>query len=129
MSIENSPVIGNWYRRSDRPQPFHVVAFDPVADSIDVEYFDGTVDEWPLSHWYLLDLEVCEAPQDWTGPFDNIERDDIGESESATGPEDWQDALPEPAATMDLGAFEEPSSLLRSAGRKPGGGGQAKTRR
>lgn len=69
------PEVGSWYRRLDRPQPFQVVAFDEDAATIDIEYFDGTVDEWPLTHWRSLPIESCAAPEDWTGPFDNLDDD------------------------------------------------------
>lgn len=84
MDYEAPPVVGQWYRRADRPQPFQVVAFDDAAATVDLEYFDGTVDEWPLAHWYALAPEPCEPPQDWTGPYDDIERDDLGTSEDGT---------------------------------------------
>lgn len=130
MSIESSPVVGSWYRRLDRPQAFHVVACDPAADTIDIEYFDGTVDEWPLSHWYLLDIEPCDAPQDWTGPFDNIERDDLGESGSEVASEDWQQSLPEAESAIDTEAFEESlQAPPRAAVRTRRSGPAPKTRR
>ncbi|MDR3417470.1 MAG: hypothetical protein P4L83_14945 [Nevskia sp.] len=74
---ELPPVVGGWYRRVDRPQPFQVVAFDPEARTVDIEYFDGTVDEWPSEHWYSLELEPCAAPQDCSGAFDDIEPDEL----------------------------------------------------
>ena len=76
LQLEAPPVVGAWYRRADRPQPFQVVAIDEHAETIELEYFDGTVDEWPLSHWADLAIEPSEPPQDWTGPFDGIEREE-----------------------------------------------------
>lgn len=77
MGTRERPVVGDWYRRADRPQAFRVVAVDRGAGTIDVEYFDGTVDEWPVTHWHNLDIEAAEAPNDWTGPFDDLEQDDV----------------------------------------------------
>lgn len=76
MGYAGRPRIGGWYRRLDRPQAFQVVAIDERGQTVDVEYFDGTVDEWPLSHWHGLEIEACEAPQDWSGPFDDVDSDD-----------------------------------------------------
>lgn len=96
MDFQADPVIGSWYRRLDRPQAFQVVAFDRHADSVDIEYFDGTLDEWPLEHWHALPIEPCDAPQDWTGPFDNIERDDLGPTDLFMEPEDWREPIEGP---------------------------------
>lgn len=71
------PIVGEWYRRQDRPQPFHVVAVDGDSGTVDVEYFDGTIDEWPVEHWAVLEIGPCEAPQDWSGPFDDVQADDL----------------------------------------------------
>lgn len=70
MRAAQPPVVGQWYRRSDQSQPFHVVAFDGADQTVDVEYFDGTIDEWPLSHWHGLDIEPSGAPPDPSGAFD-----------------------------------------------------------
>lgn len=71
------PRVGEWYRRQDRPQPFHVVAVDEDSGTVDIEYFDGTIDEWPADHWAALEIEPCGAPQDWSGPFDDVRPDDL----------------------------------------------------
>lgn len=68
---ELRPVIGQWYQRADRPQPFQVVAIDEHDETVEIEYFDGTVDEWPLSHWHGLDIGPSGAPPDASGVFDD----------------------------------------------------------
>ena len=70
-----APEVGQWYRRIDRPQPFQVVAIDADAETIDVEYFDGTVDEWPASHWLDLAIEPRGAPPDPSGALDEGDGD------------------------------------------------------
>ena len=65
------PLVGQWYRRADRQQPFHVVATNAGDRTVDVEYFDGTLDEWPLSHWHCLDIEETGAPPDASGALDD----------------------------------------------------------
>ena len=66
-----APVVGQWYQRADRPQPFQVVATDDDEQTVDVEYFDGTIDEWPLSHWQELDIQPSCAPPDTRGALDD----------------------------------------------------------
>jgi hypothetical protein len=70
MKIMHAPQVGHWYQRTDRPQPFHVVATNQADQTVDIEYFDGTVDEWPLSHWHGLDIEETGAPPDSSGALD-----------------------------------------------------------
>lgn len=119
MPYEGSPEIGEWYRRLDRPQPFHVVAMDDEEGVVEVEYFDGTIDEWPLTHWQELEIEPCDAPQDWTGAFDDVDRSDL-EDLPAREPEDWREALEDVDADLPL-ADEE--TLPHHSPPVPGGTG------
>lgn len=73
MTTELIPEVGGWYRRLDIAQPFQVVAADFDDGTVEVEYFDGTVDEWPLSHWQELDIEACGAPPDVRGALDETD--------------------------------------------------------
>ncbi len=100
------PEVGGWYRRLDRPQPFQVVAYDDGGDTVDIEYFDGTLDEWPISHWQSLPIERCAPPEDWTGPFDNVEEDEPERFERPAPREAWQDNEEE-----DLVPDAEPSGV------------------
>lgn len=103
MTMNAAPVVGSWYRRLDRPQPFQVVAFDRAEDSVDVEYFDGTLDEWPISHWHELPIEICEAPQDWRGPFDAAD---------GAGSDDQSTELASPGQEAEAASPVEGSDML-----------------
>lgn len=103
---EVPPVVGSWYRRLDRPQPFQVVAFDAAAGTVEIEYFDGTVDEWPAAHWYSLDITPGEQPQDWSGPFDAGNGDSLGPDEEQ----------PTPAGGLDLDSVIERETQRLSDG-------------
>jgi hypothetical protein len=69
--MKTVPMEGMWYRAAGFPQAFQVVAVDRDSESVDIETFDGTVDEWTLAHWAQLNPESCEAPQDGSGPYDS----------------------------------------------------------
>lgn len=71
------PIIGNWYRNEETGNDFEVVALDEDAQTIEIQYFDGEVEELELDTWYELPLEAIEAPEDWSGPFDEVEGDDL----------------------------------------------------
>ena len=75
------PTIGNWYRIQGSDS-FEVVAFDEDDGSIELQYFDGTVEEMDLEDWRASQesgaLEEIEAPEDWTGSVDvDPEEDDL----------------------------------------------------
>jgi hypothetical protein len=74
------PTIGNWYRIKGS-ESFEVVAFDEDDDTIELQYFDGTVEEMDLEDWTAAKesgaLEEIEAPEVWTGSVDvDPEEDD-----------------------------------------------------
>ncbi len=64
---------------------FEVVAFDEDDGTIELQYFDGTVEEMDLEDWQAEKeagtLEEVEAPEDWTGSVDvDPEQDDQRET-------------------------------------------------
>jgi TATA-binding protein-associated factor Taf7 len=75
------PIIGNWYRNQETGNDFEVVALDEDAQTIEIQYFDGELEELDLDAWYELAIESIEAPEDWSGPFDEMEADDLGYEE------------------------------------------------
>lgn len=89
MSTENEPNIGHWYRRLDKGQLFQVVAVDEDEATVEIQHFDGDVEELDLDAWYETDLEPIEAPEDWTGPLDDVVRDDLGYTETDMEADDW----------------------------------------
>ena len=74
------PIIGNWYRITGS-ESFEVVAFDEDDGTIELQYFDGTVEEMDIEDWQAEKeagaFEVVEPPEDWTGSVDvDPEEDD-----------------------------------------------------
>lgn len=74
------PTIGNWYRIQGSDS-FEVVALDEDDGTIELQYFDGTVEEMDLEDWQAAQeigsLEEVEPPEDWTGSVDvDPEEDD-----------------------------------------------------
>jgi hypothetical protein len=67
------PSVGDWYRL-DGGQTFEVVAIDPDEGTIEVQYFDGTVEEMDADDWETLceerDLVASDPPEDWSGSVD-----------------------------------------------------------
>ena len=45
------PDIGNWYRRTGGGELFEVVAVDEDDGTLEIQYFDGTVEEMDIEDW------------------------------------------------------------------------------
>ncbi len=63
------PVIGQWFRRSNGVV-FEVVAIDESEGTVEIQLYDGTLDEVDLDNWPELLLTEASAPEDWTGSVD-----------------------------------------------------------
>jgi hypothetical protein len=102
---------------------FQVVGRDEISHTIEIQSFDGELDEIDTATWATLPLERVEPPEDWTGPMDDVETDDLGYSETDMAPSDftqplepvrvqgesWEDAEPEEERDpLGEGAPEEP---------------------
>lgn len=101
MSVDLDPIVGAWYRRLDENQLFTVVGIDEDSGLIEIQYFDGDLSEIDTSLWSELELETAAEPEDWTGPMDDIEKDDLGYSDAETGSADWRRPLEALAADED----------------------------
>lgn len=96
MNSEADPIVGNWYRHLDKGQVFQVIVVDEEADSVEIQHFDGDVEEMDFEAWYRLEIQPIEAPENWSGPLDVAEMDDLtGTEVSDTPPEDWSEPLEE----------------------------------
>ena len=86
------PNIGNWYKVTGG-ETFEVVALDEDDGTIEIQYFDGTVEEMDVedweSQWEDGALENAEPPEDWTGSVDVEQEAEEGmRSDANSGPED-----------------------------------------
>nr|MDQ2696071.1 hypothetical protein [Pseudomonadota bacterium] len=77
MPTDVEPIIGSWYQHSGKGQMFEVVAVDEDNGVVQIQHFDGDVEEIDLDNWFEMDIEPVEAPEDWTAPMDTIVRDDL----------------------------------------------------
>lgn len=91
MPDDITPTLGHWYHDLESEQEFGIVAIDD--DVIEIQYFDGQVEELEMETWEQMELEEIEQPEDWTGPFDDLERDDLGDTENTLRPEGWPESL------------------------------------
>jgi len=95
MSNELDPITGTWYRHLDKGQMFGVVSVDERAGIVEIQHFDGDIEEIELETWRNMELEITDAPEDWTGPVDNLEHDDTDYSATEMSSEAWRERLEE----------------------------------
>ena len=85
------PIVGQWYRGGTN-ELFEVVAIDDQDQTIEIQYFDGTVTEMEFDAWneHLLDelIDDADAPEDWSGAVD-VETEDLDREFEDTGRALW----------------------------------------
>ncbi len=101
MALKPKPRVAQWYRHLNKGQEFQVTAIDETERVVEIQHFDGDVEELDLEEWYGLDLEAIAPPEDWTGPMDDIERDDLGYTETGMRGADWTKPLREEHAPSE----------------------------
>jgi hypothetical protein len=81
------PVIGNWYRFAEG-DVFEIVALDADDGTIELQYYDGTIEEMDVEDWNarceLREIETAAPPEDWTGSVD------VDAEEDANGDGAWR---------------------------------------
>ncbi|HEY6923777.1 MAG TPA: DUF6763 family protein [Steroidobacteraceae bacterium] len=83
--------VGQWYLRRDTRDVFQVVDRDEETGTVRIQMFDGSLDEVDEDMWQALLPEAVAAPEDWTGPLDNLETDDP-EQFGAQSEEQWEES-------------------------------------
>ncbi len=91
MATEYEPRVGDWYR-TVAGENFEIVALDPDDDTVEIQYFDGTIAELDLDTWYEMNIDAIEPPEDWSGSLD-IARDDYGVDLEAQRSDGWTNPL------------------------------------
>ena len=79
-----APVVGNWYARSGGDS-FEVVAIDRDDSTIELQYFDGTIEELDFDEWREEVIVAASPPEDWTGSVDVDPEDTENEFDLAPG--------------------------------------------
>lgn len=85
------PSIGQWFRRPNGSM-LEVVAIDEKDNTVEVQFFDGTIDEVEIEAWADQRLTEAAAPEDWSGSVDMDPEDYVGKRSSDV-PTGYQDPL------------------------------------
>jgi hypothetical protein len=89
MPNEIDPQVDQWYAHLDKGQRFYVTAINDEENTVDIQHFDGDIEEISMDEWRDLDIELSEEPESWTGALDIAEQDDLGTGVTDTSPDDW----------------------------------------
>jgi hypothetical protein len=85
------PVIGQWFTRPNGTL-FEVVAIDEDDATVEIQFFDGTIDEVDIDRWPELLLTEASAPEDWSGSVDMDPEDYVSKKDSEM-PSGYHDPL------------------------------------
>ena len=85
------PAIGHWYRRSNGTL-FEVVAVDEEDSTVELQFYDGTIDEVDLEAWRRMLVESVGAPDDWSGSVD-MDPEDFSGNGNGEIPAGYHDPL------------------------------------
>ena len=75
------PVVGEWYRGLDGAL-FEIVAIDAAEGAIELQHYDGTVEEIDADVWLEQEFEAALPPKDWIGSVDVEPEDYEGPTEA-----------------------------------------------
>ncbi len=89
MLNELDPRIEQWYAHFDKGQRFYVVTIDEQQNTVEIQHFDGDLEEISFDEWRGLQIELSEEPENWAGALDIAEEDDLGTGITDTRPDDW----------------------------------------
>ena len=92
MADNPLPDVGEWYITEEGDR-FEIVAVDGDDQTIEIQYFGGEVEEVDFETWDQMGMESIATPEDWSGPFDDLEADDMGDTEEPAHPDDHNDPL------------------------------------
>jgi len=91
MNNRLQPTVDQWYAHLDKGQRFFVTAVDEDNETVEVQHFDGDIEEFTFEEWRDMDIETSVAPENWAGAYDIGESDDLGTEITDTSAEDWSE--------------------------------------
>ena len=91
MPNELDPQIDQWYAHLDKGQRFYVVDVSEDSGNVELQHFDGDLEELSLDEWRNLNIMLSEAPENWSGALDIANKDDLGTGVTDTSSGDWEE--------------------------------------
>lgn len=75
------PKIGQWYKL-ESGELFEVVAIDEHDRTIEIQHYDGSLDEYDFNSWAISEIRESHPPEDTAGAFDTYSDDASLDKES-----------------------------------------------
>ena len=91
MAREYEPAAGQWYENIEENESFRVLSVDEDAETVEIEYLDGDIEEIDLDAWAELDLDKIDEPEGWAGSENDAEDEDEEEEEDEDLDDTWDD--------------------------------------
>jgi len=89
VAREYEPAAGQWYENLEENESFRVLSVDEDAETVEIEYLDGDIEEIDLDTWAELDLDKIDEPEGWAGSDQDVDDDDDDDDEDLD--ETWDD--------------------------------------
>ena len=93
MANKYTPRVGDWYKAINGDQ-FEIVALDNDSATVEIQHYDGAVEELDFDSWDDMEIIMIEPPEDWSGSLD-IVKEDYGVDLELTAPNDHINPLDE----------------------------------
>ena len=71
---QTHPLIGEWFRAANG-ESFEVVDVDEDHNAIEIQHFDGTLEELDSEAWQAMYVEPASPPEDFSGSLDMPDED------------------------------------------------------
>ena len=72
--MDEAPMEGGWYE-TDTGEVFMVVKVDTTSSLVEVQYLEGTPDQFDLNDWADLNLTEIEPADEWRETMDTYFRE------------------------------------------------------
>ncbi|MCW9023050.1 MAG: hypothetical protein OQK73_00065 [Gammaproteobacteria bacterium] len=89
------PKVDDWYKDVIEQCIFKVVAIDNDEETIEIQYFEGEIEELDFDSWKDMALVTAPEQEDMRGAFDDLDSDDMGDTDRPMHPQNWSDPLNE----------------------------------
>lgn len=78
------PRVGRWFQKRTG-RLVQVVALDGLEGTVEIQHFDGTIEELELDQWANTIMQSAAAPEDWHGSVDVGPEDFLFDDEETQG--------------------------------------------
>jgi len=87
LVVSAPPDVGVWYRSPEMAEIFEVVGIDQDDDCIDIQYFNGDIEELDSATWREIQATEVAEPEDWSGAYKMSQEDLTGYIDEVIHPE------------------------------------------